>query len=137
MYENRSNRAWSQVSFVHLAELSIVERSSSTFAKKVTFQLRFLLTSADIYHCLFGGPLALCLLISFHINSCFFDKITVFVSLFGCYCYRKPNLTLRMAIQKLTCFRWSTAWSSFNLSAPVSLSLVCYTAVFSVVACRH
>ena len=61
----------------------IVERSSSTFAEKVTFQLRFLLTSADIYHCLFGGPLALCLLISFHVNSCFFDKITGFVSFFG------------------------------------------------------
>ena len=60
----------------------IVERSSSTFAEKVTVQLRFLLTSADIYHCLFGGPLALCLLISFHINSCFFDKITVFCLLF-------------------------------------------------------
>ena len=60
----------------------IVERPS-TFAEKVTFELRFLLTSADIYHCLFGGPLALCLLISFHINSCFFDKITGFVSFFG------------------------------------------------------
>lgn len=61
----------------------IVERPS-TFAEKVTFQLRFLLTSADIYHCLFGGPLALCLLISFHINNCFFDKITTgFVSFFG------------------------------------------------------
>ena len=59
----------------------IVERSS-TFAEKVTFQLRFPLTSADIYHCLFGGPLALCLLISFHINCCFFDKITGFVSFF-------------------------------------------------------
>ena len=60
----------------------IVERSS-TFAEKVTFQLRFPLTSADIYHCLFGGPLALCLLISFHINSCVFDKITIFVNFFG------------------------------------------------------
>ena len=59
----------------------IVERSS-TFAEKVTFQLRFLLTSADIYHCLFGGPLALCLLISFHKISCFFDKITSSVSFF-------------------------------------------------------
>lgn len=60
----------------------IVERSS-TFAEKVTFQLRFPLTSADIYHCLFGGPLALCLLISFHINSCVFDKITIFVNFLG------------------------------------------------------
>ena len=59
----------------------IVERSS-TFAEKVTFQLRFPLTSADVYHCLFGGPLALCLLISFHINSCVFDKITIFLSIF-------------------------------------------------------
>lgn len=68
--------------YLHVLSSSLsrqtVERSS-TFAEKVTFQLRFLLTSADIYHCLFGGPLALCLLISFHINSCVFDKITVFV----------------------------------------------------------
>ena len=82
----------------------IVERSS-TFAEKVTFQLRFPLTSADIYHCLFGGPLALCLLISFHINSCVFDKITIFCQFF--LVQRQSNITLRMAIQTPTFFRWS------------------------------
>ena len=92
----------------------IVERRS--FAEKVTFQLRFLLTSADIYHCLFGGPLALCLLISFHINSCFFDKITGFVSLF----LSKESQTQLCAWQFK---RWhtsagQTAWSSFTLSIP-------------------
>ena len=86
----------------------IVERSS-TFAEKVTFQLRFPLTSADIYHCLFGGPLALCLLISFHINSCVFDKITIFVNFFGPkkIKHNYAQVSMRIAIQKATFFRWS------------------------------
>jgi len=109
----------------------IVERSS-TFAEKVTFQLRFHLTAADIYHCLFGGPLALCLLVSFHINSCVFDKITVFASIFGLkkvkgklnFAHGNSNADMLPLVKPLEAH-------IINLWAPVSPSYVVFTGACS------